>query len=55
MPTTVLPAGYPYSSMRRGRASVQRERIGEIEVGEAAYPPAFALPAKYIIHTVEPA
>jgi O-acetyl-ADP-ribose deacetylase (regulator of RNase III) len=32
----------------------EREKIGTIEVGSAAYTPAFALPAKYIIHTVGP-
>lgn len=31
-----------------------RKRIGEMEAGTAAYTPAFALPAKYIIHTVGP-
>lgn len=32
----------------------EREKIGPIPVGSAAYTPAFALPAKYIIHTVGP-
>lgn len=32
-----------------------REKIGEIEPGQAAYTPAFDLKAKYIIHTVGPA
>ncbi len=32
-----------------------RKKIGQIEVGKAAYTPAFALQAKYIIHTVGPA
>lgn len=32
----------------------EREKIGEIEVGQARYTPAFALDAKYIIHTVGP-
>ncbi len=31
-----------------------RERIGRIEPGHAAATPAFALPAKYVIHTVGP-
>lgn len=33
----------------------ERKKIGTIEVGEAAYTPAFALDAKYVIHTVGPA
>ncbi len=33
----------------------ERRRIGDIEVGQAAVTPAFALSAKYIIHTVGPA
>ena len=32
-----------------------RRKIGEIEPGQAAVTPAFALPATYIIHTVGPA
>ena len=32
----------------------ERKKIGEIGVGKAAVTPAFALPAKYIIHTVGP-
>ena len=32
----------------------ERRKIGEIAAGEAAVTPAFALPAKYIIHTVGP-
>lgn len=32
----------------------ERKKIGDINPGEAAYTPAFALPAKYIIHTVGP-
>ena len=32
----------------------ERKKIGEIGVGQAAVTPAFALPAKYIIHTVGP-
>ena len=32
----------------------ERRKIGRMEVGEAAFTPAFALPAKYIIHTVGP-
>ena len=31
-----------------------RRRIGSIEPGQAAYTPAFGLPARYIIHTVGP-
>lgn len=33
----------------------ERRRIGDIEVGQAAVTPAFALHARYIIHTVGPA
>ena len=33
----------------------ERKKIGRIAPGEAAVTPAFALPAKYIIHTVGPA
>ncbi|MCR5108702.1 MAG: macro domain-containing protein [Lachnospiraceae bacterium] len=33
----------------------EREKIGEMNVGQAAATPAFALDAKYIIHTVGPA
>ena len=33
----------------------ERRKIGPIPVGEAAWTPAFKLPAKYIIHTVGPA
>ena len=33
----------------------ERRKIGAIHPGEAAVTPAFALPAKYIIHTVGPA
>ena len=33
----------------------ERVKIGTMEVGEVAYTPAFALQAKYIIHTVGPA
>lgn len=33
----------------------ERKKIGTIGAGEAAVTPAFALPAKYIIHTVGPA
>ena len=32
----------------------ERKKIGPIPVGEAAWTPAFKLPAKYIIHTVGP-
>ena len=32
----------------------ERRKIGPIPVGEAAWTPAFKLPAKYIIHTVGP-
>lgn len=32
----------------------EREKIGTIPIGEAAYTPAFKLNAKYIIHTVGP-
>lgn len=32
----------------------ERRKIGPIPVGEAAWTPAFRLPAKYIIHTVGP-
>lgn len=34
---------------------LEREKIGEMNVGQAAVTPAFALDAKYIIHTVGPA
>ena len=33
----------------------EREKIGRMDVGQAAVTPAFALDAKYIIHTVGPA
>ena len=33
----------------------ERKKIGDIQVGQAASTPAFALDAKYIIHTVGPA
>ncbi len=33
----------------------EREKIGKIETGQAAFTPAFALDARYIIHTVGPA
>ena len=33
---------------------IERRKIGVIPVGEAAFTPAFNLPAKYIIHTVGP-
>ncbi len=33
----------------------ERKKIGKMERGQAAVTPAFALPAKYIIHTVGPA
>ena len=36
------------------RLLAEREKIGSIAVGQAAYTPAFNLPAKYIIHTVGP-
>lgn len=32
----------------------ERQKIGEIRIGEAAVTPAFNLPARYIIHTVGP-
>ena len=32
-----------------------RKKIGEIKVGEAKATGAFALPAKYVLHTVSPA
>lgn len=32
----------------------ERQRIGRLNVGQAAATPAFALPARYIIHTVGP-
>ena len=34
---------------------LEREKIGEMNVGQVAVTPAFALDAKYIIHTVGPA
>ena len=33
----------------------ERQKIGNLEIGQAAVTPAFALSAKYIIHTVGPA
>ncbi|MCD8150301.1 MAG: macro domain-containing protein [Clostridiales bacterium] len=44
-----------YKAAGADQLLVERKRIGEIERGQAAVTPAFALSAKYIIHTVGPA
>ena len=43
-----------YEAAGREALLEARERIGELEPGQAAATPAFALDAKYIIHTVGP-
>ncbi|MBR6223921.1 MAG: macro domain-containing protein [Lachnospiraceae bacterium] len=43
-----------YKAAGEKKLIVERERIGDIPVGEARYTPAFDLSAKYIIHTVGP-
>lgn len=44
-----------YEAAGREQLLAERAKIGEMRPGQAAYTPAFALPAKYIIHTVGPA
>ncbi len=44
-----------YTAAGAGDLLAERRKIGRIGVGEAAATPGFALPAKYIIHTVGPA
>ena len=44
-----------YEAAGMGALLEERARIGEMEPGQAAVTPAFALDAKYIIHTVGPA
>ena len=44
-----------YSAAGMKQLLAEREKIGDIRPGSAAYTPAFALDAKYIIHTVGPA
>ena len=44
-----------YSAAGRDLLLAERAKIGELRPGECAVTPAFALPAKYIIHTVGPA
>lgn len=43
-----------YEAAGAEKLLARRRKIGEIEPGEAAVTPAFALDAKYIIHTVGP-
>ena len=43
-----------YHAAGAGEMLTERKKIGRIEVGEAAYTPAFKLNAKYVIHTVGP-
>ena len=43
-----------YRAAGIGRMLAERRKIGRIRTGEAAVTPAFALPAKYVIHTVGP-
>ena len=43
-----------YKAAGAERLLAERRKIGRIPVGEAAVTPAFALPARYIIHTVGP-
>ncbi|MCD8075387.1 MAG: macro domain-containing protein [Lachnospiraceae bacterium] len=44
-----------YKAAGAGLLLAERKKIGKMERGQAAVTPAFALPAKYIIHTVGPA
>lgn len=44
-----------YSAAGAEALLAERKKIGDIAPGQAAYTSAFALPAKYIIHTVGPA
>ena len=43
-----------YHAAGRDRLLAERKKIGRINPGQAAFTPAFALHAKYIIHTVGP-
>ena len=57
-PQPVIGAGTDsaiYKAAGAERLLAERRKIGAIHPGEAAVTPAFALPAKYIIHTVGPA
>ncbi|MCR5510849.1 MAG: macro domain-containing protein, partial [Lachnospiraceae bacterium] len=47
--------GAIYAAAGADELLAERAKIGTMEVGEAKATPAFALPAKYIIHTVGPA
>ena len=47
--------GAIYRAAGEEKLLAERRKIGRIKTGEAAVTPAFALPAKYIIHTVGPA
>lgn len=44
-----------YTAAGAGLLLTERRKIGDIAPGNAAVTPAFALPARYIIHTVGPA
>ena len=44
-----------YTAAGAEKLLAERQKIGDIAPGQAAETPAFALPAKYIIHTVGPA
>ena len=44
-----------YEAAGMGALLEERAKIGDLEPGQAAVTPAFALDAKYIIHTVGPA
>lgn len=44
-----------YTAAGTEKLLAERQKIGDIAPGQAAETPAFALPAKYIIHTVGPA
>lgn len=44
-----------YSAAGEAELLAERKKIGDIAPGQAAATPAFALPAKHIIHTVGPA
>ena len=57
-PQPVIGAGTDlavYTAAGADLLLAERRKIGAIPPGEAAVTPAFALPAKYIIHTVGPA
>ena len=57
-PQPVIGAGTDraiYKAAGAEQLLAERRKIGVIHPGEAAVTPAFALPAKYIIHTVGPA